>query len=66
MALVKSTDFITLTQPIGPIQVHVQTIASVQDVSQLNVEGNTEMNIYGLYVVVNETIPEIFSLLDNA
>lgn len=66
MALVKSSDFITLTQPQGPIKVHVQTIASVQDVSGLEVIGNTELNIYGLYVLVNETETEVFTLLDNA
>lgn len=66
MALVKSTDFITLTQPQGPIKVHVQTIASVQAVESLNVSGNTELNIYGKYVLVNETEAEVFALLDSA
>jgi len=66
MALVKSTDFITLTQPQGPLKVHVTTIASVQDVSAIEVLGNTELNIYGKYVIVNETEAEVFDLLDNA
>lgn len=66
MALVKSTDFITLTQPQGPIRIHVLTIGSVQAVESLNVAGNTELNVYGKYVLVNETDAEVFQLLDDA
>lgn len=66
MALVKSTDFITLTQPQGPLRVHVSTIGSVQAVDSLGVPGNTELNVYGKYVLVNETEAEVFQLLDDA